>query len=778
MIKSARATLRAHRESIKLPKSTQDLLPFRRAWQDGTFVCGDVFSRTYRITDINYSVASMEDKRAMFLDYSSFLNAIDVGCIAKLTIFNRRIDRAGLEADILLPLQGDDLDKYRIEYNDMLTMGAMGKNAIVQEKYITLSIAKKSVEEANAWMNRAGTELTGNLALLDSVATPLDARDRLRVIHDLYHPGKEGGFAFDYKAAQKNGHSVADAVAPDSFENIDGKTIKLGDRYARALFIRDFATYIKDTMITEFCDLPKTMMLSIDILPVPTDEALSEIERRVMGVDTDITNWQRSQNKGGNFSAEIPPHLERARKESRELEDDLTTRDQRLFFGFVSIFHTADSREELGEDTESLLAISRKHLCQLAPMTFRQIEGMQTAMPFGVCRVGEDEFRTLNTESLAVLHPWKAQEIRHKGGTYYGQNAISKNMILIDQSALLNGNSVILGSSGSGKSMIAKAGMLDKMLNSNDEILVVDPESEYAKLALAMGGSVIRVAADSANHINALDMSEGYGDGVNGIQLKAEFMLSLVEQCIGVGKLGAKEKSLIDRSIAAVYHNYIQSGYRGESPTLQDFHDELLRQPEPEARGVALAMELFTKGSLNIFAHKTNVDVQNRITVFDIRDLGKQLKTIGMLVVLDSIFNRLLRNRAQGRRTWILIDELYLMFSNEYSANYLFELWKRIRKYGGYACGITQNVGDMLQSHTARAMLANSEFLVILNQSGTDRMELAKLLNISDTQLSHITNASAGKGLIKCGASIVPFEHNVPRHSELYQLLSIKFNEK
>ena len=452
--------------------------------------------------------------------------------------------------------------------------------------------------------------------------------------------------------------------------------------------------------------------------------------------------------------------------------DDLTTRDQRMLFALVTLVHLADSKEQLDSDTETLQSIAQQNLCQLSTLHYQQADGLITALPLGLRRI--DALRTLTTEALAVLMPFKAQEIRHKNGLYYGQNAISKNLILANRWELLNGNGFNLGVSGSGKSLSAKREMIQLALSTNDDILIIDPEAECRALVEALGGQVVRISAASNNHINAMDMAEGYGDGENPVVLKSEFLLSLCEQLVGSYKLNAREKSIIDRCTANVYHYYLQGNYQGQAPTLQDFHAELLKQPEPEARDVALAMELFTDGSLNTFAKPTNVDTNARILCYDIRDLGKQLLPIGMLVVLDSIFNRIIRNRTLGKRTWIYIDEIYLLFQHEYSANFLFTLWKRVRKYGACCTGITQNVADLLQSHTARTMLANSEFLVMLNQAPTDRVELARLLNISDDQLSYITDVEVGHGLLKCGSTLVPFEDNFPRNTQLYKLMSTK----
>ena len=770
LIKTLQSTLKQDKMKMKVPKSVQDAIPIQRIWGDGIFQFGTKFSKTIRFSDINYAIASKEDKTQMFLGYSELLNALDTGATTKLTIHNRRINRQDFADTILLPMEGDRLDGFRQEYNEMLLgkiTGATG--SIEQERYLTISAHKRNVEEARTFFSRASGELSSRLSKLDSKSESLDAVGRLRGLHDFYRPGEEAEFRFDMKTAMRSGRSFKDAICPDSM-SFKKDHFRLGQKYGRVLYLKEYASYIKDTLIRDLTDLPCNLMLSIDIIPVPTDEAVREMQNRLLGVETNVTNWQRRQNANNNYSAIVPYDLEQQRKETREMLDDLTTRDQRMLFAVVTLVHLADSKQQLDSDTEALRSIARKHLCQLAPLHYQQADGLITALPLGLRRI--DALRTLTTEALAVLMPFKAQEIRDKHGIYYGQNSISRNLILADRKELLNANGFILGVSGSGKSFSAKREMVNLMLSTNDDVICIDPESEYRALFQGMGGQVIGISATSPNHINAMDMTEGYGDGENPIVLKSEFILSLCEQLVGSGKLTAREKSLIDRCTASVYRYYLQGNCAGEAPTLQDFHSELLKQPEEEAHDVALAIELFTEGSLNTFAKPTNVDTGSRLICYDIRDLGKQLLPIGMLVVLDSIFNRIIRNRKLGKRTWVFIDEIYLLFQHEYSANFLFTLWKRVRKYGACVTGCTQNVEDLLQSHTARTMLANSEFLIMLNQAPTDRLELAKLLNISDQQLSHITNVEAGTGLIKCGSAIVPFEDRFPKDTKLYGLLT------
>ena len=775
LIKTLHRTLKLEKEKFMIPKSVQQAIPIQRIWPDGIFQSGRLFSKSFRFTDINYSIASKEDKTEMFLDYSELLNALDSGASAKLTINNRRINKAEFEQSILIPMKEDGLDEYRKEYNEMLLSKISDtNNSILRERYLTISVHKKNIDEARTYFARVGTDITTHLAKLSSIGEELDAGERLKIFRDFFKEDVSATAEFDFKEAVKRGHDFKDWFAPDSMEFLQDH-FKIDGRYGRVLYMQDYATYVRDSMVSELCDLSRNLMLSIDILPVPTDEAVREIQNKLLGVETNVTNWQRRQNENNNFSATIPYEMELQRTETKEMLNDLTTRDQRMMFGVLTIVHMADSYKELNSDTETLKSIARKNLCQLSTLRWQQMDGLHTALPFGPRKI--NALRTLTTESTAVLIPFHTQEIMQEGGIYYGQNAVSKNMIVVDRKKLLNGNSFRLGVSGSGKSFSAKEEIVALALATEDDILILDPESEFGNLTVALGGEVVKVSATSGMHLNAMDMDSSYGDDTNPLIEKSEFLLSVFEQLVGAGNLGAKDKSIIDRCTADTYRDYIRSGYTKEVPTLKDLYRQLMLQEEPEARALALSAELFTSGSLNTFAHKTNVDTKNRIMDYDIRELGSQLMPLGMLVTLDAIFNRVIQNWKKGKRTWIFCDEFYLLFRYPYSAEFFYKLWKRIRKYNGFVNAMSQNVDEVLRSDTARLMLANSEFLVMLNQASTDREELARLLNISDNQLGYITNVKAGSGLIRCSGNLVPFENTFPRNTKLYQLMTTKPGE-
>lgn len=775
MIKTLRTLLKLDKEKFVIPKGVQDVIPVKTIYDDGIFKVGrNKYSKSFKFTDINYAVASEEDKGAMLTQYTEILNSFDSGATTKITINNRKLNRIDFENSILIKKTGDSLDIYRDEYNKMLLDKVTDSNSMVQDKYITISIHKKNVADARRYFDRVGADLCLHFSRLGSKCIEMDVNERLRIIHDFFRAGEEIYFNFDIKSSRRKGHDFKDYICPDSME-FKKDYFKIGERYGRVLFLRDYASYIKDDIVDELTSLNKNMMLSIDIVPVPTDEAVRDVENRLLGIETNITNWQRRQNSNNNFSATIPYDMEQQKIEIKEFLDDLTTRDQTMMFAVITLVHTADSKEQLDQDTENLLTIARGKRCQMAVLKYQQMDGLNTAMPYGARKI--DSFRTLTSESLSVFIPFRVQDIRHENGIYYGQNVISKNMIIADRKQLMNGNEFILGISGGGKSFTAKCEIINEMLASNADIIIIDPEREYSQLVKALGGEVIHISATSNNHINAMDMNKEYGDGANPVILKSEFILSLCEQLIDGNILGAKQKSLIDRCTASVYREYQQNDYQGYVPTLQDFREELLKQSEPEAKEIALAIELFTHGSLNTFAKHTNVDTNNRLICYDILDLGKHLMPVGMLVILDSILNRITKNRAKGKNTFIFIDEIYLMFQHEYSANFLFTLWKRVRKYGAYASGITQNVEDLLESHTARTMLANSEFIVMLNQAPTDRIKLSELLNISNEQINYITDVQAGSGLIKVGSDLVPFENKFPKDTKLYKLITTKFGE-
>ena len=796
MIKTIKTMSKQEKERYTVPRKVQDVIPVRRIWPDGIFLTGNRFSKTYRFSDINYLVASREDKESMFLTYSELLNSLDSGAVTKITINNRRLNKASFETSILMPMQGDFRDEYRGEYNHLMLDKATGANGIMQEKYITISVVKKDIEEARAYFARVGADLISHFAALGSKCVELDATERLRILHDFYRQGEESEFVFNAREMMKRGHSFKDYICPDGIEK-NSDYLKLGDKFCRVLFLKDYASYIKDNMVTELTDFNRNLMFSIDIVPVPTDEAVREVENRLLGVETNITNWQRRQNANNNFSAVVPYDMELQRKESKEFLDDLTTRDQRMMFAVMTLAITADTKEQLDSDTEAVLSVARKHMCQLAVLKFQQLDGLNTALPIGVRKI--NAFRTLTTESLAVFIPFKVQEIQDKGGIYFGENAISHNLIMCNKANLLNQPAFLLGVPGAGKSFSAKELIAFLMLHpdyANDDILICDPEGEYFPLVNALNGEVIKISAKSNDYINPMEVNldviyhpEKYR--INGdvedidtiIADKAEFITSFCEVIMKKpqnAELNGDEVSMIDLCVKDIYKKYLYNDPKPENmPTLQDFYERLnfYAPDKPAAQNIANSLQLYVTGSQNVFNHRSNVDTQNRVVCFDIRELGTTLRKAGMLIVQHMVWTRVSQNRSRRKSTRYYVDEFHLLLNQPQTANYSIEMWKRFRKWGGIITGISQNVTDFLGSLAVESIVGNSDFILMLNQHSGDQKILAEKLNISKHQISFVNNSNAGEGLLFYGNVIIPFADRYPQDTRTYALMSTKPDE-
>ena len=769
LIKSLLAANKSEKDRFVIPRSVQQSIPIRCVYSDGIWHTGRKHSRTWRFADINYAAASEEERRSIFLSYCAVLNSLPTDAAAKITIINRRINPVDFQRQILMKERGDELDRYRRESNQILTRRAAESNNLVQEKYITLSIPQRKIEETRTYFRRVDANLSKGFGRLDSGAKPLTTHDRLRILHDFFRPGEEQYFTFDQTAAIRRGLDFRDLICPDGLAFKAGH-FEMGDKVGRVLFLKDYASYIKDEMIADLSDFPRNLMLSIDILPIPTDEAVREVQSRILGIETDITRWQQRQNDKNNFTASIPYELEQLRGETKEFLSDLTERDQRMIFAVVTLVHIADSLEQLDADTEALLSIGREHLCQFSTLRYQQEDGLNTVLPYGLRRV--KALRTLTTESAAVLMPFRVQEIQDPGGLPYGVNAISKNLLICERKRLISPHAFYLGVSGSGKSVAMKSTIENVALATNDDIIIIDAEREYGPITRSLGGTVVEISPSSPHHINPMEVTDGYGDGENPIAMKSELITSILEQQMGVGRVSGSHKSIIDRCTANVYQNYFHSRGKAPMPLLTDWRNEVLKQVDPEAREIALAAELITEGSLNVFAHPGNVDMNSRIITLDLYEMGEQLRPTALVVTLEAIQNRVMENRKRGKYTWVFLDEVYLYFKYHYSGEFLYRAWKRFRKYAGIMTAATQNVEECLKSETARLMLANSEFLLLFNQAATDRAELGKLLHISDTQMGYITNAEPGHGLLKMGGSLVPFNNSIPKDTELYRLMS------
>ena len=768
-MKAIKQVMKKDQEPYRVPKRVQDVIPIKRMWNDGIFLAGNRYAKTFKFTDINYMVASQDAQKKLFLSYAALINSLDCSATTKITVNNRLLNRKNFADTVLMRLKNDYLDYYRMEYNDVIMSKATGGNGIIQEKYVTVSVCKKNIEDARAYFARVGAELTARFAALGAKVMEMDATEKLRVLHDFYRSGEEVYFRFDAHDMMRKGHDFRDYICPDSVEK-HSDYLMLGGKYARVIYLKDYASFISDQLVTKLTDQSRSMMLSIDIIPVATDEAVREVGRKMLGVETNITNWQRRQNANNNFSAIVPYDMEQQRRETKEYMTDLTSRDQRMMLSVLTIVHLADTQAELDADTDALLKVAADHMCQMAVLRYQQLDGLNTALPIGIRKI--DTFRTLTTESLAVFMPFKVQEIQEPGGIYFGENAISHNLILCNMKNLLNQSMMLLGIPGSGKSFFAKLLIVAIALSTKDDIIILDPEGEYTPLVKALGGSVMCFAVGGSDWLNAMAMEEGYGEG-SPVAFKSQFIMSLLKQ-IDPDGIRAHHKSIIDRCVALVLQEQKKTG---KVPTLCTLREKLLEQPEQEARDLALTMELYTSGSLNIFAHETNVDTKNRIQSYDIHDLGEELKQPGFVTITDAMINRVNYNWAHGKKTHIFVDEFHIAYENEYSGNFFTSAWRQFRKRNAAPCAITQNVEYMLDSVQASTMVSNSEFVVMLNQAESDQERLSKLLNISPEQMSYVNGSEAGCGLMRYGSALVPFVNRFPANTELYKLITTKPGE-
>lgn len=774
MIKTLSKLQKLNRDGFRIPKNAQDIVDIDTIYKDGIFSKGKRFSKTFKFTDINYAIASKSDKEGLFLDYCELLNSLDNTCMIKITINNRKVNMNEFNEKVMIKLRNDGLDEYRKEYNEVLLNIIAEMDEIIQEKYLTVTIFKNNITEARGAFAHISTELIAHFGQLGSYCTALTTSERLKILHDFYRNGKEDSFYFDMNDSAHKGHHFKDAICPNApiFKH---KYFKLDDdKYGCVLFLSEYANYIKDNFVAELTSLNKNMMYSMDIISVPTDEAVKEVENKLLGVETNITNWQRRQNANNNFSAVIPYDMELQRKESKEYLDDLTVRDQRMMFANITVVHLANTKEELEADNEILTGIARKYMCTLTPLAFssRQLAGLSTCLPI----IGNklNIYRTLLTESVAIFIPFRAQEIMDTKGIWMGQNAITNNLILCNKESLQNSNTFILGVPGGGKSFLTKEQIIFLALSTDDDIIVCDPEGEYSKLIKELGGVVHELYAGSKDHLNAMDMEDGYGESDNPIGDKSQFIMSLLDQNSKNG-ISEEEESIIDRCVTETYRRCDQNN---EIPTLKILRNILLEQTEAQAKSLALKLELFTEGNLNIFSLPTNVERTNRITSFDIHRMKKQLKKFGLSVITDTMINRVNRNWVEGRKTHLFYDEIHVIFENEAAAEFLDSAWRQFRKRGAFPTGITQNVEYLLSSEKGSTMISNSEFVIMLNQAYKDRSKLKELLNISNEQLRYITNAKEGCGMIRYGSAMIPFINRYPKDSELYYLMSTKPHER
>lgn len=764
-------------KKVKNKKSTQQSIHFLNLYDDGLMeVEKGVYSKTFAFEDINYKIANQSDQEDIFIQYKEFLNSLDSDAHLQVTINNNYIDKNDFEKLLLIENKDDIYKDYRNEFNSIIKKQIQeGSNETKKEKYFTLTIKAKDKKAAESSFMKFEIKLLNDLRRLGSKGRVLNKLEKLSILNNFFNSNDK--LYFDNAKNSKQGIGDKDLIAPECFVFKDNH-IKIGDRFAQVLFLKDLPSNLGDEFFTSITDFDFQMMATINIDVVEPEEALKIVNRKITAIKQEIIEKSKSAVRSGYNPEFISEVTKESLEDAKDLFNDLKNNDQKMFLVTLTLVHIADTLEELDQQTKHIQSEAQKHICKIGKLILQQEDGLNSTLPYGVTKINAR--RTLTSESTTIFLPFKAQELIDPNGFYYGLSAVSYNLLMLDRNKLKNKNGFILGTPGSGKSFAAKKEMINAILKTGDDVLVIDPEREYTELARKMNGEVIEISPHSNNYINPLDMDKDYSDEEDPLIMKADFILSLCDLIVG-GNMGLspEQKSIIGRCVTSVYHDYILSGYdKAKTPTLLDFYDVLNNEDEAQAKQIALSLELYVKGLLSVFANKTNVDINNRFVVFDIKDLGKQLKNIGLLICLDFVWNRMIENRKKGKRTWIYFDEAHILFKNDYSANFLYELYKRARKWDGIPTGITQNVEELLDSEYARKMLSNSEFIMLLNQAPLDREILADLLKISESQLNFVTNRPPGQGLISYSGIILPYIDHFPTNTELYKCMTTKPEEK
>ena len=760
------------------PHTAQDSIPFEKMFKDG--ICklsGNRYSKCIEFEDINYQLAQPDDKTATFEALCDMYNYFDASIGVQLSLISRHANKEDFQKSITIAPQEDSFDSIREEYSAMLqTQLQRGNNGLVKTKFLTFTIEAENLKIARARLNRIETDILHHFKIIGAAARPLDGKQRLALLHGIFHPDGER-FIFDWDMLPQSGLSVKDCIAPSSFRFGDGRMFRMGGKFGAVSFLQIIAPELNDRMLADFMEAENGIIVNLHIRSIDHNEAIKTIKRKITDLDRMKIEEQKKAVRSGYDMDIIPSDLATYGGEAKNLLRDLQSRNERMFLLTLLVLNIADTKQKLENDVFQAAGVAQKYNCALTRLDYQQEPGLMSSIPLGENLIKIQ--RGLTTSSTAIFVPFTVQELFQSGeALYYGLNALSNNMILCDRKLLKNPNGLILGTPGSGKSFSAKREITNAFLITQDDIIICDPEAEYYPLVSRLKGQVIKVSQNSTQYINPMDINLNYSEDDTPIALKSDFILSFCELIMG-GKNGleAVEKTLIDRAVINVYRNYLADPKPENMPILGDLYDEIKKQPEKEAQRIASALELYVHGSLNIFNHRTNVDIQNRIVCFDIKELGTQLRKLGMLIVQDQVWNRVTVNRSEGKATRYYIDEFHLLLKEEQTAAYSVEIWKRFRKWGGIPTGITQNVKDLLASREIENIFENSDFVYMLNQAQGDREILGKQLNISPQQMNYVTHSNAGEGLLFYGNTVLPFVDRFPQDTELYRIMTTKPGE-
>lgn len=783
-----------------IPQTLQDSIPYVRvAEENGVFeIKPGEYSKSYYFPEINFRTLNNDSQLKIAQAYSTFISAFPQGTTVEITIYNKNVDIMKFQDDIMLKMKNDGLDVYRDEYNNMLLDKLSGaKNNLETIKLLTVGIKANDMQEAFDKFSQIDGIVSENMALVTKrESRALTTIERLDLLNTIYNHDAAISLrqkkniqgveveAFSLENCRAQGITTKDVIAPSGML-VKNRDMEVGSSFTRSYYISNYPSWIKSTLLTELASLPANMLVSVYFDAIPQDEAIKMIKRQGTNISANLLEIQKKAAKSGFDPSLVSPDLQVAKEESSELMDEMTKDNGMLFTGNIVITIFASSLDELQRLEELLKAIAIKSLVFLKPLNFQQEEGFNSSLPLANNQLKIQRLMTNNT--ISSINPFSVREVHQKTGMYYGLNAASRNMILYDRTTDVNPNGCILGMPGAGKSFSAKREMLNILLNTDDEVYVIDPEGvDYVPLANALGGSEIKLATGSKVYLNPFDLNiENTDDNGDPVKVKTDFIETICEIAIG-GKYGLSpyEKSIIDRCVVDIYEPYMEHLKKTKktidtekAPTMQEFYDALMAYRLPEAQNIAISLERFVKGSLDIFAHSTNVEIDNRFTVYNIKEIGTGLKELGLQICLDNIWNKMIMNKAKGKRTWFYVDEFYLMMRSPTSASYIAEIWKRARKWNGIPTAITQNVEDMLKSEEARTIINNSTFIMLLGQTPINRQQLSEMLDISKEEQKYISTAKPGMGLLRILGDTVPMDDAFPKNTELYRLMTTKPTE-
>jgi type IV secretory pathway VirB4 component len=762
------------------PRTAQQSIPYRQMYRDGICRVNDRFyTKTIVFSDINYHLAQNEDKTQIFENYCDFLNYFDSSVTVELSFVNQYGSAEEFRQSIDIPETGDAFDDIRREYGDMLkSQLAKGNNGLTKAKYVTFGIQADNLKAAKLRIERVEADVLNNFKVLGVSARSLTGSERLEVLHNQLQPDGADKFRLDWKDLAKSGLNTKDHIAPTSFDFRDGKTFRMGDHYGAVSYMQILAPELTDRMLADFLDLDTAITVTLHIKAIDQAEAIKTIKRKLSDLDAMKIQEQKKAVRSGYDMDIIPTDLATYGNEAKTLLEDLQSRNERMFLVTILVLNTAKKKQKLENDIFAAAGVAQKYNCALKRLDFQQEQGLMSSLTIGLNQI--EIQRGLTTSSVAIYIPFTTCELFQRGeAMYYGLNALSNNLIMANRKELKNPNGLFLGTPGSGKSFSAKREIVNVFLQTEDDIIISDPEAEYFPLVNRLGGQVIKLSPVSSQYINPMDINTNYSEDDDPLTLKSDFILSLCELIIG-GKSGLEpvEKTIIDRCVRLVYRDYLTNPSPDTMPILQDLYNLLRKQSETEAQHIATALEIYVTGSLNVFNHRTNVDIKSRLVCYDIKELGKQLKKLGMLILQDQVWGRVTANRALNKTTWFYQDEFHLLLKEEQTAAYSVEIWKRFRKWGGIPTGLTQNVKDLLASREVENIFENSDFILMLNQAQGDRQILAKQLGISPHQLSYVTHSNAGEGLLFYGNVIIPFIDRFPKDTELYRIMTTKPSEQ